>query len=157
MKYKLLSKLAKPPRKSNPDDIGWDVFPTRWEIKNGYLIIHTDLAVQPPEGYYFDLVPRSSQCKIPWVFCNSFGVIDPPYIGGMQVRMRPAMSVELIREEHGIVKIKCDTIASFELDLDKAIAQLVLRKIEDKDRKFEQVDNFEQTTRGDKGFGSTNV
>lgn len=157
MRYKLLSESTKPPKKSNPDDIGWDVFPTRWEIENGYLIVHTDLAVQPPEGYYFDMFPRSSQCKIPWVFCNSVGVVDPGYTGGLQVRMRPVMSVELIREEHGIVKIKYDAVTSFELDLNKAIAQLVLRKIEDKDRKFEQVDNFEQTIRGDKGFGSTNV
>ena len=74
----------------------------------------------------------------------------------MQVRMRPAMSVELMREDYSLMKVKSNEITFFDLDFDKAIAQLVLRKIEDKDRKFEQVDNFEQTTRGDKGFGSTN-
>lgn len=157
IKVKLLSPEARMPFKTNHSDIGWDLVPVRREIKNGYLIYHTDVAVEPPEGYFFYVFPRSSQCNVNWVFCNSVGVVDPEFRGGIQIRMRPVGSVykSVCEDEDDMLRPEFSEYIDpypFELFGD-AIAQLVLARIEN----FPMIESeLSDTKRGSGGFGSTN-
>lgn len=89
IKVQLLTSTAKPPIKVDPAAVGWDVFADSVRCDGGKLIYGTGIAITPPDGYYFDLAPRSSQSKVECVLCNSFGVIEPEYTGQVMLHYRP--------------------------------------------------------------------
>jgi len=51
------------------------------------LIFDTGISVQPPPGYYFDLVPCSRLGKRGWCLSNSVGIIDSSYRGSIMVAL----------------------------------------------------------------------
>lgn len=160
MKVKLLSETAKLPIKADKDAIGWDVFCDSIYVKDGALVYGTGIAVQPPKGFYYQFIPRSSQTKSWWVWGNSVGIIDPNYTGEIQARMRPVGDV-LVDENNKLPYVNFyDGITVFKEDrpfsIGDRIGQLVLHHIEeDEDYNIEVVNHFEETTRGSGGFGST--
>ena len=79
IKVQLLTPTAKPPIKVDPAAVGWDVFADSVECKDGMLIYKCGIAVEQPEGYYFEVLPRSSQSGYPSVFGISFGCIVPDF------------------------------------------------------------------------------
>ena len=150
IKYKILHENGKPLNRAHDDDVGFDIT-TAWvepfypldadgkEIKDqpqSYRL-HLGIAVQPPKGYYFELVPRSSFSKSGYVVGNSFGVIDPGYTGEIMGIIHPTKT--------GLPAPKAG---------DKHL-QLVLHKYENYNTVLREVDYFESTARGDGGFGST--
>ena len=96
----------------------------------------TGLSVQPPTGFYFDLVPRSSITKKGYILANNVGIIDQGYTGEIMVPLP-----------------KIDPDAP-DLELPCKIVQLIPRRWYN----FTGVDasDLTQTTRGEGGFGSTN-
>jgi hypothetical protein len=53
---------AQLPTRAHNTDVGWDIYTVEtvlFEVKQ-YLPLHTGLVIQPPDGHYFELVPRSS-------------------------------------------------------------------------------------------------
>ena len=103
------------------------------------MFFKTDLKVQPSQGYYFEIVPRSSISKLPLSMANSIGVIDNHYTGELIVPVRlhhrePGFDTKTNNFPFGIVSMfggKPPTILSAaELILSKkpCLFQLVLRK-----------------------------
>lgn len=75
------------PTKLRGTDIGWDV--TIIDISNvtetGMILYDTGITVQPPPGWYVEIVPRSGFSKSGWSIPSSMGVIDKSYIGTIKV------------------------------------------------------------------------
>ena len=125
------------PKKAHRDDTGYDLWIINKgkERENGVVMYGTGLAVEPPTGWYFEIVPRSSIIKTGYIQANGVGVVDTGYRGELFVPLK-----------------KIDE-ASPDIELPKKIAQLVLRPINTCD--FIEVDSLCDTERGEGGFGST--
>lgn len=95
----------------------------------------TGIAVTPPKGYYFEIVPRSSISKTGYILANNTGIIDPDYTGNIYIAL---MKVDDSMPDLMVPFTKC---------------QLILRK--KYDFIFERVHELDATERGHGGFGST--
>lgn len=125
------------PTKALQSDVGYDLtLIDVWKTDGDVTFYETGVIVAPPNGFYFELFPRSSLSKTGYMLANSVGVIDPEYRGTIKV---PLMK---------ITKGKPDITLPF-----KGV-QLVLKKVECCD--FIKVDMLFDTERSDGGFGSTN-
>jgi dUTP pyrophosphatase len=125
------------PTRAHPLDIGMDLTAIKKhkKLNNGVIIYDTGIAVKPPEGYYIEILPRSSISKTGWMLANSVGTIDPNYTGNLYIALAP---VNPDVQEIKLPFCKC---------------QLVVRKAEYFD--VVEVPALEDTDRGSGGFGST--
>jgi len=160
-------------KKAYPTDSGYDLTACDYEYKgNGLWHIKLGVAVQPPEGYYFEVVPRSSFSKTPFILPNNIGIIDMSYRGEWlfpvrhlgapywnvysdllrQANVEQFCTVEKEVERLTVVQIQSEITKHL---LNKRIAQAVLRKYYDSE--IEIVDELNETDRGANGFGSSGV
>lgn len=131
-----VSELGIPPNKSRASDSGLDLVLIEEKYRKGNLTMYgTGVSVEPPSGYYFDLVPRSSIIKHGYILANSIGIIDQGYTGEIMVPL-----------------LKVDPDAP-DLQLPAKVVQLIPRKWYN----FVGVceDQLTRTHRADGGFGST--
>jgi dUTP pyrophosphatase len=136
-KYKRTHEDAVAPFKTRASDSGYDLtLISKVKEVNGVEFFDTGVIVEPPLGYYFDLVPRSSLSKSGYMLANSVGIIDRGY--------RANILVPLVK----VCKDAPDIVLPF-----KAV-QLIPRRIAH--MRGVEVDSFEETQRGEGGFGSTN-
>ena len=96
-------------------------------------------ATEIPEGYRGIIVPRSNLTKHYWILNNSFGVIDSDYRGEWK-----AVFTNITDNAW---------LYPFPYEIGERIAQIYFEKNENAE--FEEVDDLEESTRGDGGFGST--
>ena len=125
------------PSRANSTDIGLDLVAIK-EYKildNGVILYDTGLKARAPEGYYLEILPRSSMSKTGWMLANSVGIIDPTYTGNLLIAL-----------------IKGPNNPS-PVSLPFCKCQLVLRKADYAN--VVEVSEFPETTRGEGGFGST--
>jgi dUTP pyrophosphatase len=137
IKYLMKDKTAVIPTKAFYNDVGYDltVIDIFKVVSEHITIFETGIAVSPPEGYYLEIIPRSSLSKSGYMLANSIGIIDPSYTGTLKIAL-----------------IKVDqTMPNIELPF--KCCQLVLRKLENSN--LQLVECFQETERGDGGFGST--
>lgn len=135
-RIQILDERAVLPRKAHPSDAGFDVTVIGIEREMGPVTLYkTGIAVKPPAGMYFELVPRSSISKTGYMLANSIGIIDPEYRGEILVPLRKV-------NNHAPV-----------LELPQRIAQLLPRT--SPPVRFKTVDALDDTARGSGGFGST--
>lgn len=139
--YELVKEGAEAPKLSYDTDTGYDVT----LIEKVKIIRRTSigpvslydsgLIVAPPNGYYFDMVARSSLSKTGHLLANSFGVIDSRYRGHLMAAM-----------------LKYDFDVP-DLELPGRYVQLIIRPL----IHFEpiEVSDIGKTDRGSGGFGST--
>ena len=129
----VLSPGAIAPTKNNETDTGYDLTVIdEWKrVNNNVIIYETGVAVQPPQGYYFDVVLRSSMSKSGWSLANNVGIIDASYTG--------TLKIALVRLVGGSLEIK----------LPMRIAQLIPRRLHL--LKGEQVETLTDTVRGNDG------
>ena len=128
------------PAKSHPGDAGFDLTAMEVEqLSEGVFAFDTGVSIQVDEGFYCEVVPRSSIVKTDFMLANSVGVIDPDYRGRIRVVMRymgrgdgPAAAGALVGQR---------------------IAQLLLRRLEP--ARVEAAESLDDTARGLGGFGST--
>ncbi len=126
------------PTKSHKTDSGFDLtLISVYKKYNNVTLYDTGIKIQPPDGYYFDLVPRSSIIKTGYMLANSVGIIDQDYQGNIYV---PLIKID---------KSKPD------IELPCRLVQLILRKVIDVTGK-EVRDFDEETDRNTGGFGSSN-
>jgi dUTP pyrophosphatase len=124
------------PSRAHPSDIGLDlVCVSEAKRINNTILYETGIAVSPPDGYYTEILPRSSMSKSGWMLANSVGTIDPSYTGSLKVAL-----------------IKVDPDAP-EPTLPFCLCQLVLRKAFYGN--MLEVEELGETSRGEGGFGST--
>ena len=137
IRFKKVHPFAVDPVRHHDNDSGIDLTPVHItkQISADRFRLGTGWAVQPPEGYYFDLINRSSTDKK--LAITAFGVIDADYTGELQI------SVKLDSPQHNVIDL-----------LNEPLCQLVLHKLHV--HPFEIVEDFEkETERGEGGFGHT--
>ena len=138
------------PKKGRAEDVGYDL--TVYSVKvasKGALGLQTfmidfGVKVEPPENYYFELVPRSSLAWSGFIMPNSVGIIDPDYRGTLKM---PLIYLGSATEAEDKAKTLIGT----------RIAQLILRQKHT--ATFIQVSEEELslTVRGKQGFGSSGL
>lgn len=125
------------PIQSTGGSAGWDIYATEdvnippMEMRT----LRTGFGLQIPKGYYISIVPRSSYGKKRIMITNSPGTIDSDYRGEISVMLYNT------------------SMDFFSIKKGDRIAQMILLKYNEME--FEVVEEFELTTRGDGGFGST--
>lgn len=126
------------PTKAHMSDAGFDVTAIRVLKTEGDVTFYgTGIHVQPPFGYYFQLVPRSSISKTGFSLANSVGIIDAGYQGEI------------------IIALRNNDPYRIDLPLPCRIAQLI--PVEIHPMRPVVVDRFlGETERGEGGFGSSN-
>ena len=77
---------ARLPAKAGPQEVGYDLVCIQ-KVKDmpGGIMYDTGICVKPPEGYYVEIVPRSSIVKHGVFLANSVGIIDPTYRDTLKV------------------------------------------------------------------------
>ena len=125
------------PSRAHPLDIGLDLTAIKKHkiLPHGVIMYDTGIAVKPPEGYYIEILPRSSISKTGWMLANNVGTVDPNYTGNLYIALAP---------------VNPDVP---EIELPFCKCQLVVRKAEYLD--VTEVSSLNNTDRGSGGFGST--
>ena len=137
IKIKLLNDAAKIPTKAHKSDAGWDLYASYTSqpvYPHKRRLVSTDISIAIPDGYCGLIWPRSG-LSVKKVIDVLAGVIDSGYRGEIKVC--------LLNTSDQIVHIH---------PADR-IAQLIIQKVEDV--KFLEVDNLDDTDRGEGGFGSS--
>jgi dUTP pyrophosphatase len=129
------------PRYAHDGDAGLDLYSaTDIEIPPGHrALVSTGIAVSIPEGYAGFVQPRSGLAlRSGLSFVNTPGLIDSHYRGEIK-----------------IIAINLDPHTPLSVARGDKIAQLVIQRIERVD--IAEVDELDDTTRGEGGFGSTGI
>jgi dUTP pyrophosphatase len=137
VRFVLDDESAVVPTRAHPSDIGYDLtaIDIYKKISESITLFETGIRVSPPEGYYLEILPRSSMSKTGYMLANSVGTIDPTYTGTLKIAL-----------------IKVDKELP-DIDLPFTRCQLVVRKAEYVE--MVQVESIENTLRGEGGFGSS--
>jgi len=130
--------------KAYKDDVGYDLTccEIRWGAEFPYRtwIISLGVEVEPPSGFYFQIIPRSSFPKnTGMVMVNSPGIVDPNYRGQWYMQTSYFTAID---------GIKLDNI------LGKKVAQGVLMRTSPP-MDIEFTNDLSKTARGKGGLGST--
>jgi deoxyuridine 5'-triphosphate nucleotidohydrolase len=126
------------PTKASYSDTGYDLTIIK-EYKNldsGVILYDTGIKLDIPNGYYVEIVPRSSISKSGYMLANNIGIIDQSYRGNLYV---------------ALIKINKDMP---DIPLPCKCCQIIFRKQEYVNLELSNED-FSITNRGDGGFGST--
>ena len=136
LRVKLLSPKATLPVKGTTLAAGYDLSSAQQLTipVNGRALVPTDISLSVPKGTYGRIAPRSG-LAVKHGITTGAGVIDADYTG----------PIGIVLFNHGD--------QDFQIREGDRIAQLILEQIADKP--VIQVQELTQTTRGDKGFGST--
>lgn len=140
VKIKKLSKLAQIPVYQTKGASGFDLHSIEeFEIKpKQTILVPTGLAFKIPEGYEMQIRPRSGiSLKTGLRVVNSPGTLDSDYTGEAKIIMQN------IGDNNEFINFG-DRVA-------QGVICPVL-KVE-----FDEVENLEESERGEKGFGSTNA
>jgi dUTP pyrophosphatase len=153
MKKEIMTKVSLEmgaclPSKGRSNDVGYDLTVYGIERTNRGLaetctyLADFGVAVEPPFGYYFELIPRSSIAWLGFIMPNSVGVIDPDYRGTLKmplIFMGDPKSADRAAENL----------------VGKRVAQLILRPMVTSEFVTVAFDELSKTVRGNDGFGSS--
>jgi dUTP pyrophosphatase len=138
IRIKKLSEDAVIPQYSKQGDAGLDLTAiSRRTDPKGFIEFDTHIAVEIPAGFVGLVFPRSSISKVNMSLTNAVGVIDSGYRGSIKFRFKPSTSGKGIYE------------------LGDRIGQLIIMPYPE--ITFVEVDELDDTERGDSGFGSTDT
>jgi len=138
--FKKLHADTKLPVKGSSSAACFDVYATSMTLDHkGVVTYGLGFATEIPEGWRGVIVPRSNIAKHPWVLANSIGIVDSDYRG------------------EWMVKFKCisDELKALPYSVGDRVAQIYFEK--NVDVAFAEVEELDQTGRGDGGFGSTGI
>lgn len=139
VQIRLLDSALPMPRYQHEGDAGLDL-PSRVDhvLQPGErALIPTGIAVAIPKGYAGFVLPRSGLASRHGIaLVNSPGLVDSGYRGEM-----------------AIIMINTDKREAFHIKRGDRIAQLVIHRVEEVT--LARVDELDDTSRGEGGFGST--
>lgn len=138
VKIKKIKDNAIIPKYSHEGDAGVDLYSTEdYILKPGQcILVSTGIKISLPKSYEAQIRPKSGLAlKYGISVCNSPGTVDAGYRG-----------------EVGVIAVNHSN-KDFKIEKGKKIAQMVFNKVEEAE--FEEVDELDNTTRGEGGFGST--
>jgi dUTP pyrophosphatase len=128
------------PAYAKPGDAGLDLCATESITLlpgGGRALVPTGMAIAIPEGYAGFVQPRSGLALKHGVTClNTPGLIDSGYRGELKVLL-----------------VNTDPSEPFEITRGERIAQLVVQRVEHV--VFREVDELDESDRGEGGFGHT--
>jgi dUTP pyrophosphatase len=130
------------PTKATPQSAGWDIYSAADVTVAGTLIkIPTDIRVMLPRGTYGRLAPRSG-LSAKYGLDVLAGIVDRDYRGEVIVILHNPYALN----------------TPFVLKKGDRICQLVITKIDECDiQQVNSMDELSETTRGEKGFGSSGM
>jgi dUTP pyrophosphatase len=124
------------PFKKRASDCGYDLSFIRRIKEDGDIHWYgTGIKIKPAYGWYVDIVPRSSISKWGYMLSNSIGVIDRGYSGEI---LSPMIKID-----------KSKPNPELPVRMIQAIPRRVVHV------KIVEVEEFDETERGEGGFGST--
>jgi deoxyuridine 5'-triphosphate nucleotidohydrolase len=134
------------PSKNNYSDAGLDLTIIREHkvLNTDTVLYDTGIKLEIPNGYYVEIVPRSSISRSGYALANSIGIIDQGYTGNLYVALRKINN----DCENLVLPYKCCQII---------MKKQIYPKIIIEDLTEERKDNILSTSRGSGGFGSTDV
>jgi len=138
IKVKKIKDNAIIPSYAHDGDAGVDLYSTEdYLLKPGErVLVSTGIKIAIPKGYEAQTRPKSGLALNKGLsIANTPGTIDSGYRGEVGV-----IAINLGKED-------------IKIDKGKKIAQMVFNKIEEAE--FEEVDELDNTKRGEGGFGST--
>ena len=127
------------PSKAFEEDAGYDLTIIRKikDFNSKTSLYDTGIKIEIDEGYYTEIVPRSSISKFGYILANNIGIIDNHYRGNLMIAL-----TKIADDAPDIVfPFKC--------------CQLIVRKQIFSDLYEITDDNLSSTIRNDGGFGST--
>ena len=140
VKVKKIHKDAKIPAYAHEGDSGMDLYSVEETIlqPGETKLVKTGLQIAVPKGFEAQVRPKSGlAAKFGVTILNTPGTVDSGYRG----------EVMIILVNHGKEEYK--------VEKGKKIAQMVIAKVEE--AKIEVVEDLDDTTRKDGGFGSTGL
>lgn len=138
VKIKKLNTNAKIPTRGSEEAAGYDLYSNSdVEIRpEGTIKVNTGIAMEIPKGYFGAIYARSGLATKEGLRpANCVGVIDSDYRGEIIVALH---------NDSNIVRV---------VEKGERIAQIVIMPYLSVE--FEEVDNLDETKRGNGGFGST--
>jgi dUTP pyrophosphatase len=139
LRFKRLSPEARPPAQAHPGDAGYDLFASEAAIlgPGQRASVGTGIAVAIPDGCAGLVLPRSGLARKHGIgLANAPGLIDSGYRGELRVLL-----------------LNTDRSEEFQVGVGDRIAQLLLVRHEP--GPAEEVEELDETARGEGGFGST--
>jgi len=127
------------PSKAFPEDAGYDltIIKKIKDFNSKTTLYDTGIKIEIDEGYYTEIVPRSSISKFGYILANNIGIIDNNYRGNLMIAL-----TKIADDAPDIVlPFKC--------------CQLIVRKQILSNLYETTDDNLTNTSRNDGGFGST--
>ena len=127
------------PSKAFEEDAGYDltIIKKIKDFNSKTTLYDTGIKIEIDEGYYTEIVPRSSISKFGYILANNIGIIDNHYRGNLMIAL-----TKIADDAPDIVfPFKC--------------CQLIVRKQIFSDLYEITDDNLSSTIRNDGGFGST--
>lgn len=138
VKIKKLVEQAVIPAYAHPDeDAGLDLTATSVKFEHGCWVYGTGLAMEIPKGYVGLVFPRSSNRKTEAYLTNSVGVIDSGYRGEIMFSFK---------NRDRIVDEQPYTVGD-------RLGQIIIMPYPQVE--FEEVEDLEESNRGEDGHGST--
>ena len=138
VRVKRLYNNAKLPVGGSAGAAGYDLVAAQTAIvpAHGKLLVKTSLSISMPTGCYGRIAPRSGLALKKFIDVGA-GVIDEDYKGEIRVVLFNFGDED------------------FEINMEDKIAQLIFKKI--KTLAVVETDSLEETRRGDRGFGNTEM
>lgn len=137
--------MAVVPTKSIFSDAGYDISIISKEktlIENRTWMFDTGIQLRIPNGYYVEIVPRSSLSKYGYILSNNIGIIDQSYMGNLRI---------CLTRIHDTAKV---------ISFPFRCCQMILRKqyhAQIEVLPSEGIQEEGKTKRGSGGFGSTDL
>jgi dUTP pyrophosphatase len=127
------------PSKAFEEDVGLDltIISKIKDFNSKTSLYDTGIKIEVDEGYYTEIVPRSSISKFGYILANNVGIIDNNYRGNLMI---------------ALTKI-CDDAADIQLPF--KCCQLIIRKQIFPNIYELEVNDLSSTQRNEGGFGST--
>ena len=148
VKIKKLHPDAVIPKYETAGSAGMDLTAVSKKIdQDGNICYDTGLAFEIPAGFVGYIYPRSSLSKKDLMLANHVGVIDSDYRGSVSFKFKPTNAFSFYTER------VIQTETAYEYEIGDRIGQIIIMpypKIE-----FVEVDELEETERGNGGFGSS--
>lgn len=137
IKIKKLHELALIPKRNNPTDAGADLYSVQDVVipPQSRAMVSTGISIEIPDGFYARIAPRSGLAVKNGIDVLA-GVCDSSYRGEVKV-----------------VLFNTDKESSFEITYGDKIAQLIIEQ--HFNFNFLEVEELEDSDRGEKGFGSS--
>jgi deoxyuridine 5'-triphosphate nucleotidohydrolase len=141
-----VDKKAVRPNKNNYSDAGFDltIIKESKRLNSDTMLYDTGIKLEIPNGYYVEIVPRSSISKSGYMLANNIGIIDQGYTGNLFVALRK-------------INNDCE-----DLELPYKCCQIIMKKqiypcikVYDNSNNKENSTDTQETSRGEGGFGST--